>query len=611
MQNRHFSGDLATIGKSVFELFHYMLMLRKVRGVRNIKHVLKLCVILFEISKKLFVLTALQIIISSAQPIISVLFAARIVQMLIDQAGSQQIFYMAALLVLLNLICGLITAFLKSRTSILNAAVKDDFCLRAGQKIMKLPYERLEEPELLDLKEESLLPIIEWGNFEFILNDAIPVIVGSILTVVITLAIVAGHNLMLLLPIVVISILCMLISGFRQRVFDECLMKVGMIERKLGYYQGLTQDFTSGKDLRLFGIDNIIMKKIRKFNDTELHMFSKLLNSTTRFNVFETILMQGQFFIVYALVAYDVLNRGLSVGFFLETTGLFINMGLAVSALLETLATVTNRGRFLEGFFKFDNLPTDLETGSQEPDSISGDIILQDVSFGYKSTGIPILQDINFTISEGEKVAFVGENGSGKTTLVKLICGLLKPTKGKIMMGSNKIMTNNVSAVFQDFKLFAFSIKENIELSQSNKGNIIEILKSVGLLEDVQKLKKGVKTLLFKSFSDDGMELSGGQGQKLAIARAIYKNSSVVILDEPTASLDAKSEAEIFQQFQNITSGKTAILVSHRLSSCRFCDKIIVLDAGRIIEQGTHDELMEINNGKYKELFTAQAEYYN
>lgn len=194
-----------------------------------------------------------------------------------------------------------------------------------------------------------------------------------------------------------------------------------------------------------------------------------------------------------------------------------------------------------------------------------------------------------------------------------MICGLLSPTEGEIRIGDRTVSGyahESVSAVFQDFKLFAFSIRENIEMSAPEQADSVAALERVGLLDDVQKLEKGMDTPLFKSYDDAGVELSGGQGQKLAIARAMYKNTGVILLDEPTATLDPKAEASIFNNFQTITTGKTAVLVSHRLSSCRFCDHIIVLDNGCVIEQGTHDELMLVSGGKYREMFTAQAEFY-
>lgn len=205
--------------------------------------------------------------------------------------------------------------------------------------------------------------------------------------------------------------------------------------------------------------------------------------------------------------------------------------------------------------------------------------------------------------------------------MVKLLLRLYEPTAGRILLNGIDVKEIDYkeylklfSTVFQDFKIFAFKISDNVTSLENKAADLTGVhnsLERVGLSSKINALDKGVETYLYKIYEEDGIELSGGEAQKLAIARALYKDAPVVILDEPTAALDPKAEAEIFQNFQTITAGKTAVLVSHRLSSCRFCDCIVVLEHGNIIEQGTHEVLMRMNNGKYREMFTAQAEYYH
>ena len=583
------------------------------RHMSQFKYVLKLIGVLFTLSKTLFALTAMQIALKSAQPMVTVILSARIIQQLINQTEPLQIIYTALSLVLFNLIAGIVGAFLSSRVSILNDTVKDDFCLLVGQKIMKLPYERMEEPALLDLKQKALVPIIHWGNFEFLLNEAIPNIIGSIFTITATAVIVSRNNLLLLIPIIIVAVLCLLINGKRGRVSNSIMTRVSLIERKINYFQQLAVDFSSGKEIRLFGMNKIIMQKIRNFSGKELYEFSNLLHATTNLSLIEILLTQLQLFIIYGIVAYDVINRGLPIGVFLEVTGLFANVGTAVFVLVSALAVTSFRGRFFAQYFEFNALNEDEIKSDELPIQAAQDIKISNVSFSYAHTKKQVLNNISFTIPAGKKIALVGENGSGKTTLVKLICGLLSPTEGEILIGNNIVSGcagQSVSAVFQDYKLFAFPIRENIEMSVPGKTDINIVLDRVGLLDDVQKLKKGTETPLYKSYDNEGVELSGGQGQKLAIARAMYKDTGLILLDEPTAALDPKAEAEIFNNFQSITTGKTAVLVSHRLSSCCFCDHIVVLENGSLIEQGTHEELMLAENGKYREMFTAQAEYY-
>ncbi|MCC8111649.1 MAG: ABC transporter ATP-binding protein/permease [Ruminococcus sp.] len=246
-------------------------------------------------------------------------------------------------------------------------------------------------------------------------------------------------------------------------------------------------------------------------------------------------------------------------------------------------------------------------------------ITFQHVSFRYPGQKVDALKDVNVSIHAGTKLSVVGENGAGKTTFVKLLCRLYDPTEGEILFNGVNIRDIDYdqymaifSAVFQDYKLFSFSIRDNIALNQGksiSNHRIMQLLQKVGLSEKIDKLPQGIDTIVYKEFDKKGFELSGGKAQKLAIARAIARDSKIVILDEPLAALDPKAEHEIFEQFADLVGQKTAIYISHRLSSSKACDSILVFQNGRIIESGTHDDLIQLG-GKYAELFALQANLY-
>lgn len=239
-----------------------------------------------------------------------------------------------------------------------------------------------------------------------------------------------------------------------------------------------------------------------------------------------------------------------------------------------------------------------------------------DVSFSYPGTNIPVLEHVTLSFAVGEKTALVGRNGAGKTTLIKLLCRLYEPTSGYITLNgidirkySYKEYTQAFSVVFQDFHLFSLPLDENIAAgTEIDEAALQSSLAKVGLTDRVQQLPQGVRTRLYNN-NGSGVDLSGGEAQRTAIARALYKDSPFVILDEPTAALDPIAEAEIYEQFSQMTAGKTAVYISHRMSSCKFCDRIIVLDHGRIAEDGTHDTLLA-NHGIYANLYETQAQYY-
>lgn len=239
-----------------------------------------------------------------------------------------------------------------------------------------------------------------------------------------------------------------------------------------------------------------------------------------------------------------------------------------------------------------------------------------DVSFSYPGTNIPVLEHVTLSFAVGEKTALVGRNGAGKTTLIKLLCRLYEPTSGYITLNgidirkySYKEYTQAFSVVFQDFHLFSLPLDENIAAgTEIDEAALQSSLAKVGLTDRVQQLPQGVRTRLYNN-NGSGVDLSGGEAQRTAIARALYKDAPFVILDEPTAALDPIAEAEIYEQFSQMTAGKTAVYISHRMSSCKLCDRIIVLDHGRIAEDGTHDTLLA-NHGIYANLYETQAQYY-
>ena len=243
----------------------------------------------------------------------------------------------------------------------------------------------------------------------------------------------------------------------------------------------------------------------------------------------------------------------------------------------------------------------------------------RDVSFRYPGTEAYALRHVNVKFKIGEKLAVVGRNGSGKTTFIKLMCRLYDPTEGEILLNGVNIKKYDYdeymrifSVVFQDFKLFSFSLGENVAAGMDcNDNRVEETLKQAGFGQRLAAMPEGIRTALYQDFDQNGVEISGGEAQKIALARALYKNAPFVILDEPTAALDPVAEYDIYTRFNEMVGDKTAIYISHRLSSCRFCDTIAVFENGQIVQCGSHEKLVSDKNGAYYALWNAQAQYYN
>lgn len=255
----------------------------------------------------------------------------------------------------------------------------------------------------------------------------------------------------------------------------------------------------------------------------------------------------------------------------------------------------------------------------EEKDYLDAEIVFENVSFIYPNQEKKSLSNINLTIKKGERISIVGENGAGKTTFIKLLLRLYEPTEGRILFNGIDIRDIDYqdyqkifSTVFQDYKLFAFRIIDNItslEGNEAEKEKVMKCLEKAGLSSKIEKLEHGLDTYLYNIYDEEGIELSGGESQKLAIARALYKDSPIVILDEPTAALDPRAEYEIYTRFLALVESKTSIFISHRLSSTKLCDRIVLFKDGSIEETGTHNELLQ-KGGLYAELFRMQAQFY-
>ena len=290
-----------------------------------------------------------------------------------------------------------------------------------------------------------------------------------------------------------------------------------------------------------------------------------------------------------------------------------LSLGESVIGMLQFLG-------FLDPYMEFMSLAEETkQVGGMTFDGEVETIEFRNVTFTYPNAEQPVLRNISFSIKKGEKISIVGLNGAGKSTLVKLICRMYKADSGEILVNGKNIYEydylsymNTISAVFQDYRLFNFTIAENISCQAQNADNerIAHLVEEVGLAEKIAELPQGIFSRFGKDYDQEGVELSGGQGQKIAIARALYKKASMVILDEPASALDPIAEAEIYEKFNGLVEDKTAIYISHRMSSSVFCDKILIIDGGTVADYDTHENLMKKTESLYYKLFQSQAENY-
>lgn len=389
--------------------------------------------------------------------------------------------------------------------------------------------------------------------------------------------------------------------------------------RRNNYYYKTTHDFSYGKDIRIFGFKNRILNNYSKEIESFVNLHKLIKNREYKLGFLGLLTLLISEVLIYGVLIYRTVS-GMSIANFSMYLVAITSLSQMSKAFVEDLSFIKNEGHYVYDFFEF--MDKDLGEKGGNLSKIKDDrleIEFRNVSFKYPKTDKYIIRNLDFRINKGERLAIVGINGAGKTTLVKLMTGLFDVTKGEILINeipinefNRKELFSMFSVVFQDINILAYTIKENVSCGSDNidESRVISSLEKVGLSDKVKEFPKGLNQMMLKVIDADGTEFSGGENQKLAIARALYKDGNMVIMDEPTASLDALAEAEIYENFDQLIKGKTAVYISHRLASTKFCDKIALFDNDGLKEYGNHQELME-KKGEYYKMFTIQGKYYN
>lgn len=507
------------------------------------------------------------------------------------------------------------------------------------QKAYKIPYDILEKSSTRQLRERVSGSISVSGagmaslywDMEVIFSNSCSAIIAAALCVDLSRKMLAGamgfmDSIKVILIIGLLVIVCSFVScKMTSKRFDVTfeVFEHGAKYNRYGEFYTLKYlpDEDAALDVRIFQQNKTIIEQSQKrcykpFADGKL----KEARADNKYHGIKLFCSCACGVVVYFLIGQKALQGVMEMGSIILAYTAVTMMITALSELAQIITDLRNNNEHLIRFFQYMELREEREEKPEEMDGFEKceNITFEHVSFRYPDSEKWVLKDINLSVGAGEKLAIIGENGSGKSTLIKLLCRLYRPTEGKILINGRDIWSYSysdyirmVSTVFQDFSLFSFSLAENIAASKDyEKDKVTEALKKVGLGRKIEQLPKGIEQSLFHSFDEDGTDLSGGEAQKAAIARAIYKRAEIMILDEPTAALDPYAEYDIYKNFHNITADKTVFSISHRLSSCSICDRIVVMNQGRIVQFGTHDELIQQKNEKYCELWTAQAQYY-
>jgi ATP-binding cassette subfamily B protein len=484
-------------------------------------------------------------------------------------------------------------------------------------KLMNIDYQHLEDPYYLDLSERSKYSIEQFDALDNLFKSFADItyyilVISSMFAVLIT------FNPLILLIIFGTLLLYTVNSRFSSKQQVLISQKSGPINRKFNYYQVIISDVTSAKDFSIYPLSDLMFDKYSTFlKETSNVMINFYLKNAFYASMF-VIISVMQIVAIYSLIGLQSITLSLGVSIFVFLIAAATKTSETLSSFITSIFSFQSSSNMLGPLVELMNVKEseELYKDGQIANEMQS-LRFDNVSFHYPNHENIVLKDISFTISKGEKISIVGLNGAGKTTMVKLICRLYKPTSGTIYWNGIDIndyqyesFLNQIAAVFQDFKLFALTLHDNVDMESKNREDVLRCIKQAGLYDKITSLEHGIDTYLSKEYHENGIEMSGGELQKLAIARAFYKNSSLIILDEPTSALDPLAEAEIYEHFSELVANRTSIYISHRMSSCVFSDRIIVLDENKVQMIDTHEKLMKQRNSKYYELFNSQSIYY-
>ena len=498
--------------------------------------------------------------------------------------------------------------------------VRSTIIRRIIRKTCITSYPNIRDPKFLKLKEEASQATSSNGDPAEHIWTTLTSILANISGFVVYLFLLSNLNMFLILVVVAASAVGFFVSRYineweyRHREEKEAHSK------QSSYMIWKARSLEFAKDVRIFGLGTWI----RELCDQSTRMLEAFVVRREKayiwanvVDVITTLLRNG---IAYAYLIWQTLEQGMSASEFLLYFSAVSGFSTWVTGILTEFTELHKESIALSKIQEYLNTPEifKFEDGTQPPVADAYELKLENVTFRYPGTDKNILENVNLTIHPGEKLAIVGLNGAGKTTLVKLLCGFYDPSEGRVLLNGLDIREFNrrayyelFSAVFQEFSILDTTIAECVAQSVKDVDNarVCDCLEKAGLTETVQKFPQGLETHIGREVYLDGVMLSGGQTQRLMLARALYKDGPILVLDEPTAALDPIAENDIYMKYNEMTAKKTSLFISHRLASTRFCDRIIYVADGHIAEEGTHEELLALN-GAYANLFEIQSRYY-
>ncbi len=570
--------------------------------------------------KKIYAYFAAYTLLGGVYPMFAVAMPKLTLDELTRASGARvdALLWIVAAVFVASAVCGYVKTYLTNSAYFRLCAVRLDYIRDCAAKIIGMDYQHIEDASFYNDHERAMSAANSNQNgIEGVYHQLFEAPAEALTALLLIAAL--GTRALWIVPALILNIWATMAVSRKTHAYRHSLHKdIGKAHRRIGYYLNTTHDFGFGKDIRIYGLKDRVTANYRR----EIDAYVAIQRAIARREFALSFLALGAMLVsdavTYGVLIGEMLN-GLPIADFSMALTAVTVLSATLTGLSTRFGTILNEGHYAHDFYQFMDTDFNAPTGSLP--AVTGDtleITFDNVSFKYPKTDRYIIRNLNFTIQKGERVAIVGINGAGKSTLVKLMTGLFRVTEGEIRINGipighydPKARYSMFSVVFQDVNVLAYPLAENVACREGgDRDRVTAALDRAGLGDKVRSLPKGIDQPMLKIIEEDGTEFSGGESQKLAIARALYKGANMVIMDEPTAALDALAEADIYRKFSDLVEGKTAVYISHRLASTKFCDRIAFFDADGLKECGSHDELMA-KKGAYHRMFTVQGKYYN
>jgi ATP-binding cassette subfamily B protein len=491
-------------------------------------------------------------------------------------------------------------------------------------KCLSCDYVYFEGTKAREDKQKALNSVnSNWVGAELLLKQ-VPAVITDLLNLIVFICLSSLVTYQIALILLAMTVSNVILGFFANKVFDEYIEKADKSSSKNNYYYTTAKNELQAKDIRNYNLAKMFTAAFKKEYNLANHYTRIQRYIFILPNLSDSLFGFLRDFVAYSLLITAVLNKTVTISQFTLMISVINSLSTYLSEISSKAYDILTASKEVGYLKSFIEAPSQLNHAKGlDVATLNRPVTIEfkDVSFTYPEAKAPTISHLSFKVASGEKIALVGENGAGKTTIVKLLSGLYKPTEGQILIDGHSIEEFNIddyysllSVINQDIQVVGFAtLKNNVtcteEESKVDHDKFLKAIKEAGLEEKIASLPKKENTYLTQNFDPKGVLLSGGETQKLMLARALYKDGAILLLDEPTSALDPIAEGELYKKYADFTKGKSSIFISHRLSSTRFCDRILYLKDGQIIEEGTHEELMK-KNGEYAKVFNVQAHYY-